>query len=143
MFNPDLKKIESSVKRALEEDIGLGDVTGELIDPLKNQEAKLVCREESILCGSLWFDKAFTLLDPNLKIDWNQAEGDLIKKDALMASQDSSNDKLKLLHSQKVLHQRKFESESHTKLFEKNMVSEDILLEKKLAHDLAVIEEKR
>ncbi len=85
MFNPDLKKIESSVKRALEEDIGLGDVTGELIDPLKNQEAKLVCREESILCGSLWFDMAFTLLDPNLKIDWNQAEGDLIKKGDVVA----------------------------------------------------------
>ena len=44
MHTPDQSKIESSVRRALEEDIGLGDITGELIDPLLIQEAKLVCR---------------------------------------------------------------------------------------------------
>ena len=32
MQTPDQSKIESSVRRALEEDIGLGDITGELID---------------------------------------------------------------------------------------------------------------
>ena len=86
MHTPDQSKIESSVRRALEEDIGLGDITGELIDPLLIQEAKLVCREEAILCGSKWFESAFNLLDPDVKINWNQEEGSLIKKNTEVAA---------------------------------------------------------
>ena len=85
MHTPDQSKIESSVRRALEEDIGLGDITGELIDPLLIQEAKLVCREEAILCGSKWFESAFNLLDPDVKINWNQEEGTLIKENTEVA----------------------------------------------------------
>ena len=86
MFNPDLTKVNSSVNKALEEDIGLGDVTGELIDPLKFQTAELICREESILCGSSWFDAAFKILDPNIEIIWNQKEGSLIEEDTVIAN---------------------------------------------------------
>ena len=86
MHTPDQSKIESSVRRALEEDIGLGDITGELIDPLLIQEAKLVCREEAILCGSKWFESAFNLLDPDVKINWNQDEGSLIKENTEVAT---------------------------------------------------------
>ena len=86
MFNPDLTKVNSSVNNALEEDIGLGDVTGELIDSFKFQTAELICREESILCGSSWFDAAFKILDPNIEIIWNQKEGSLIKKDTVIAN---------------------------------------------------------
>lgn len=85
MFNPDLTKVNTSVNKALEEDIGLGDVTGELIDPLKFQTAELICREESILCGSSWFDAAFKILDPNIEIIWNQKEGSLIEEDTVIA----------------------------------------------------------
>ena len=49
---PNSIKIEESVKLALEEDIGIGDITGELIDPLQTQSAILLCRDKSILCGS-------------------------------------------------------------------------------------------
>ena len=86
MHTPDQSKIVSSVRRALEEDIGLGDITGELIDPLLIQEAKLVCREEAILCGSKWFESAFNLLDPDVKINWNQEEGSLIKENTEVAT---------------------------------------------------------
>jgi nicotinate-nucleotide pyrophosphorylase (carboxylating) len=86
MHTPDQSKIESSVRRALEEDIGLGDITGELIDPLLIQEAKLLCREEAILCGSKWFESAFNLLDPDVKINWNQEEGSLIKENTEVAT---------------------------------------------------------
>ena len=64
----------------------MGDITGELIDPLLIQEAKLVCREEAILCGSKWFESAFNLLDPDVKINWNQEEGSLIKENTEVAT---------------------------------------------------------
>ena len=50
---PDIKKITKSVNIALEEDIGLGDITGELIDSNLSINASLICREETILCGKV------------------------------------------------------------------------------------------
>ena len=76
---PNSIKIEESVKLALEEDIGIGDITGELIDPLQTQSAILLCREDSILCGSKWFEAAFKIIDPNVNIFWNKEEGVIIE----------------------------------------------------------------
>ena len=83
---PNITKLEESVRLSLEEDIGLGDITGELIDPNLSQKASLICREESILCGSKWFDSAFTLLDPSIQIDWHVHEGALLEAGREVAS---------------------------------------------------------
>jgi nicotinate-nucleotide pyrophosphorylase (carboxylating) len=79
-------KIEESVKLALEEDIGIGDITGELIDPLQTQSAILLCREKSILCGSKWFEASFKIVDPNANILWNIEEGALIEANTEVAT---------------------------------------------------------
>ena len=83
---PNSIKIEESVKLALEEDIGIGDITGELIDPLQTQSAILLCREESILCGSKWFEASFKIVDPNANILWNIEEGALIEANTEVAT---------------------------------------------------------
>ena len=83
---PNSIKIEESVKLALEEDIGIGDITGELIDPLQTQSAILLCREDSILCGSKWFEAAFKIIDPNVNIFWNKEEGELIETNTEVAT---------------------------------------------------------
>ena len=83
---PNTTKLEESVRLSLEEDIGLGDITGELIDPNLSQKASLICREESILCGSKWFDAAFTLLDPSIQIEWHAQEGSLLEAGKEVAS---------------------------------------------------------
>ncbi len=83
---PNITKLEESVRLSLEEDIGLGDITGELIDPNLSQKASLICREESILCGSKWFDTAFILLDPSIQIEWHAQEGSLLEAGKEVAS---------------------------------------------------------
>lgn len=83
---PNSIKIEESVKLALEEDIGIGDITGELIDPLQTQSAILLCREKSILCGSKWFEASFKIVDPNANILWNIEEGALIEANTEVAT---------------------------------------------------------
>ena len=83
---PNLVKIEESVKLALEEDIGIGDITGELIDPLQTQSAILLCRGKSILCGSKWFEASFKIVDPNANILWNIEEGALIEANTEVAT---------------------------------------------------------
>ena len=84
-YKPDLKKVSKSIANALEEDIGLGDVTGELINTNLSIQAKLICREETILCGTQWFTEAFKQLDPNISINWNKQEGDLISANTELA----------------------------------------------------------
>ena len=83
---PNSVKIEESVKLALEEDIGIGDITGELIDPLQTQSAILLCRDKSILCGSKWFEASFKIIDPNANIFWNIEEGALIEANTEVAT---------------------------------------------------------
>lgn len=84
-YKPDLKKVSISITNALEEDIGLGDVTGELINANLSIQAKLICREETVLCGTQWFTEAFKQLDPNISIKWNKQEGDLISANTELA----------------------------------------------------------
>ena len=84
-YKPDLKKVSISIANALEEDIGLGDVTGELINANLSIQAKLICREETVLCGTQWFTEAFKQLDPNISIKWNKQEGDLISANTELA----------------------------------------------------------
>lgn len=83
---PNITKLEESVRLSLEEDIGIGDITGELINPNLLQNASLICREESILCGSKWFETAFTLLDPTINIEWHFEEGSLLEAGSEIAS---------------------------------------------------------
>ena len=85
VYKPDLKKVSKSIANALEEDIGLGDVTGELINTNLSIQAILICREETILCGTQWFTEAFKQLDPNISINWNKQEGDLISANTELA----------------------------------------------------------
>ena len=84
-YKPDLKKVSISIANALEEDIGLGDVTGELINANLSIQAKLICREETVLCGTQWFTEAFKQLDANISIKWNKQEGDLISANTELA----------------------------------------------------------
>lgn len=63
------------VALALREDIGDGDITGELIDPDKKMTAYILGREEAICCGQTWVDAVFKAVDDRLSIDWKVSEG--------------------------------------------------------------------
>ena len=73
--------IEEHVKKALEEDIGFGDIT---TDYLTNEEDLMKCelnsRVEGILCGRRVFEMVFKLLSPDVKVKFYFKDGDSIKK---------------------------------------------------------------
>ena len=81
-----LKVIELSVKQALNEDIGDGDVTAASFSNNEVATAKVICREEAVLCGQKWFELAFHQLDPNITIDWMLADGDAMQKNDLVCT---------------------------------------------------------
>ncbi len=67
--------IQLAVKTALEEDIGAGDVTAQLIDPNSMSIAKVITREEAVICGIAWFNEVFCQIDPTVQIHWEVKDG--------------------------------------------------------------------
>lgn len=72
------------VRRALEEDIGNGDVTADLLPATRRARARVVTREDAILCGRAWFDACFHALDPTARIEWHAREGDQIRAGSVL-----------------------------------------------------------
>lgn len=71
-----IKDIETVVKHALEEDIRDGDITAMLIPEDNRAEAKVITREQAIVCGQPWVDEVFRQLDPEVEIEWLVKDGD-------------------------------------------------------------------
>ncbi len=69
--------IRSNVRAALDEDLGSGDLTAQLIAADAQGHATVITREAAVLCGNLWFEECFLTLDPDCEIKWLAQEGDL------------------------------------------------------------------
>ena len=69
---------ERNLLAALMEDIGTGDLTGKLVPENGRATARVIVREEAVLCGAPWFEGVMEALDPSIGIDWHYAEGDLM-----------------------------------------------------------------
>ena len=69
------------VRKALEEDIGFGDIT---TDYLANEEDIMKCelnsRDDGILSGRIVFEAVFELLSPNVQVTFYKKDGDKINK---------------------------------------------------------------
>ena len=70
-----LSQVLLDVARALQEDLGAGDLTAGLIDPTRQARARVLARESAVLCGTPWAEAALRALDPNVRITWHVAEG--------------------------------------------------------------------
>lgn len=76
--------LEASVRMALVEDIGTGDVTADLIAADTQGSAKVYVREDALLCGTPWFNEVFRQVDPSVQIRWQHQDGDVVHKDAVL-----------------------------------------------------------
>jgi nicotinate-nucleotide pyrophosphorylase (carboxylating) len=78
-YPPDKVVIVADVQRALQEDIGSGDLTAELIPATQQAEAVILCRESAVLCGCAWVDAAFRQVDDKIRVNWQLQDGDLLQ----------------------------------------------------------------
>ena len=67
--------IERNVGAALEEDVGGGDLTAQLIPATARARAHIITRSETVICGAAWVEATFRRLDPQVEIHWFAAEG--------------------------------------------------------------------
>jgi nicotinate-nucleotide pyrophosphorylase (carboxylating) len=72
---PSAQDIHDDVARALAEDIGSGDVTAALLPASASATARVITREEAVICGQAWFEGCFRALDPACTIDWQARDG--------------------------------------------------------------------
>jgi len=63
------------VARALEEDLGSGDLTAELIDEDVVATAQVRVLDAATLCGTAWFDEVFRQLDAGVNVRWKCLDG--------------------------------------------------------------------
>lgn len=86
-FDPALARaFERNIADALTEDVGSGDLTGLLVPEGERADARVVVREQAVLCGAPWFEGLMHQVDPRLEIRWHYAEGDLMAADTPVCS---------------------------------------------------------
>lgn len=81
---PPPEAVLADVRRALDEDLGGGDVTASLL-PDVPESARLLCKEEAVVAGRPWFDACHRLLDPQVAIDWRVREGQRVAAGTVLA----------------------------------------------------------
>ncbi len=64
-----------TVRSALAEDVGSGDITAHLIPENHSAHASVICREPAVLCGMAWFNAVFAELDTRVQVDWHVHDG--------------------------------------------------------------------
>ena len=70
--------IQDNVRAALAEDVGGGNITAALIPAAALATARVITREDGVLCGRAWVDAVFAAVDPDLQPEWSSADGELI-----------------------------------------------------------------
>src|SRR4051812_47978728 len=68
--------VTPDVTRALAEDVGTGDLTARLVPADRTASARLMTREDGVLCGVEWFNRTFEELDTDAEIFWHHRDGD-------------------------------------------------------------------
>lgn len=74
-----IPEIRANVATALKEDLRDGDLTALLLPPEQAAIARVVSRQEAVLCGTLWFDECFLSLDPRSEVHWSAQEGEVVR----------------------------------------------------------------
>jgi nicotinate-nucleotide pyrophosphorylase (carboxylating) len=83
---PSAQIIRQDVTRALEEDIGSGDLSAQLVPEGKLAEARVITREPMHLAGAAWFDEVFRQVDPRIEVRWAAMDGDHLAPGALLCT---------------------------------------------------------
>jgi nicotinate-nucleotide pyrophosphorylase (carboxylating) len=76
--------ISKQVEDALLEDLGgrisvQNDITAMLINADLRMSAKIITRENCVLCGQAWVDEVFARIDKDSRLDWQYKDGDELK----------------------------------------------------------------
>jgi nicotinate-nucleotide pyrophosphorylase (carboxylating) len=79
-------RMDEIIKRALEEDIGSGDITTlATVSQDRQTEGLFIAKEEGVVCGLPVLKRVYETLDASIKIECIANEGDLVQKGDVIA----------------------------------------------------------
>ena len=78
--------VTETVRRALAEDVGAGDLTAALIPADARAEAQVITREDAVLCGTAWFDEVFRQVDKRIRVVWLIKDGDAMRAGQMLCN---------------------------------------------------------
>ena len=81
-----LADIRETATRMLQEDIGDGDLTAELIPTSATIDATIITREQMTMAGRPWVDEIYRQLEPRIVLDWQHNDGDTINADTVICT---------------------------------------------------------
>lgn len=73
--------ITAAVQRALQEDIGSGDITAMLIPDEVTATATVITREAAVICGQAWVEEVYRQIDSSVEVSWLVEEGAKVTAD--------------------------------------------------------------
>lgn len=76
-----IEEIRTSAARILAEDVGPGDITAQLIPESQWAKARVLSRDDAVLCGVAWVDELFRRLDAKVNLHWLAADGNSLVAD--------------------------------------------------------------
>ncbi len=76
------RSVTEDVTRAINEDVGGGDLTAMLIPANARGTARVIARQAGVIAGREWFERCFTEVDPDCELFWHVQDGDQIIADA-------------------------------------------------------------
>ena len=82
--------LKASVKTALSEDVGDGDITAELIPANQHMKARVITREKATIAGVAWVNEVFVQLDPSVQITWHCQDGQEVKENETLFELEGS-----------------------------------------------------
>ncbi len=79
-----VNEIARNVQAALAEDVGSGDITGELIPADRVASAAVVTREAMTMAGKPWFDEVCRQVNAGIAVSWQCDDGDKVEAGATL-----------------------------------------------------------
>ncbi len=79
-----LTEIPSAVARFLQEDIQSGDITAQLIPEETQATARIISRQQAVICGVDWVNEVFRQVDPAMQLEWQVDDGDRVQRDQVL-----------------------------------------------------------
>ncbi len=76
--------IHENVRAALAEDVGSGDISACLIPANATAKARVITREQAIVCGQAWVNEVFHQLDPRVIVKWQFHDGDAVEPNSTL-----------------------------------------------------------
>lgn len=71
--------IQASVRAALAEDVGSGDITAQLIPAEQTASARVITREAAVISGVAWVNEVFRQVDSSVQVRWLVADGQRVQ----------------------------------------------------------------